>query len=443
MRRQIQHPTRLVPLTFLAVIVLGTGLLMLPVSRSAAGGAPFLTALFTSTSAVCVTGLSVQDTPVYWSWFGQSVILALIQIGGFGIMTAATLLTLLVTQRLRLGARLIAQVATGSSALGDIARILRLIFLVTIGVELATAAILSLRLRYAYGEPWNDAIWNGIFHAVSAFNNAGFSTYSDSLTRFATDPFFILPIIGAVVVGGLGIPVLHDLRGNPFHATRWSIHTKVTLLGTAFLLLSGMAAVFGFEANNPATIGPFDLNGKLLAALFHSAMTRAAGFNSVPIGEMRPETLTFSYGLMLVGGGSAGTAGGIKVTTFFLLGFVVWAEIRGNPETNLFNRCISTELQRQALSIVLLAVGTVAVATLALLCVTHVSFDKLLFEAISAFCTVGLTTGITPDLPVAAQAILISLMFFGRVGTVSVATALALRRKQRHYRYPEERLVVG
>jgi Trk-type K+ transport system membrane component len=278
---------------------------------------------------------------------------------------------------------------------------------------------------------------------VSSFNNAGFSTYSGNLVGFATDPLFLLPVILAVVVGGLGIPVFHDLRRHPLQMTRWSIHTKVTVLGTAVLLLGGAAVVLAFEASNPATFGPFDLQGKMLASVFHSAMTRAAGFNSVPIEAMRPETLTFSYGLMLIGGGSAGTAGGIKVTTFFLLGFVVWAEIRGNSETNLFNRCVSVEVQRQALTVVLLAVGTVAVSTLALLCVTDFGFAELLFEAISAFCTVGLTTGLTPDLPVEAQLMIIGLMFFGRVGTVSVATALALRKKQRHYRYPEERLVVG
>jgi potassium uptake TrkH family protein len=443
LRRTIQHPARLVPLAFLIAIIVGTGLLMLPVSRIGPGGAPFLTALFTATSAVCVTGLIVVDTSTYWAAFGQAVILALFQVGGFGIMTGATLLGLLVTRRLRLTTRLVAQAETRSMALGDVTGVLRLILLVTVGVELAIAAILTLQLRYGYQEPWGQALWNGLFHSVSAFNNAGFSTYSDSVVRFAVDPLIIVPITIAVILGGLGFPVLYELRQKPRQAARWSVHTKLTVLGTIILLLGGLAVVLAFEWSNPATLGSFDLQGKLLGALFHSAMTRTAGFNSVDIGQMRPETLAVSYGLMLIGGGSAGTAGGIKVTTFLLLGFVVWAEIRGEPDTNAFRRRISQDVQRQALTVVLLAAGAVAVGTVILLGTTDFQLEDILFEAISAFATVGLSTGITADLPPIAQFVIIALMFMGRVGTTTIATALALRSKQRPFRYPEERPIVG
>lgn len=443
LQRALQHPARLVPLAFLLAILLGTGLLMLPVSRAGPGTAPFLTALFTSTSAVCVTGLIVVDTPNYWSGFGQGVILVLFQIGGFGIMTGATLLGLLVTRRLRLSNRVLAQAETRSIALGDVAGLLRLILLVTVSVEAVVAVILTIRLHYAYQEPWLSAIWNGLFHAISAFNNAGFSTYSDNVVRFVADPVVIVAITVAVLLGGLGFPVLYELRRTPRQPARWSVHTKITLLGTAVLFFGGWAAALGFEGSNPATLGPLDLTGKLLGSMFHSAMTRSGGFNSVDIGKMQTETLAVSYALMLIGGGSAGTAGGIKVTTFLLLGFVVLAEVRGELDTTAFRRRISSEVQRQALSIVLLAVGVVAVATLVLLSLTGLDLRDAVFEVISAFATNGLSTGITASLPPSAQVLLILLMFCGRVGTVTVATAFALRHRQRPYRYPEERPIVG
>jgi trk system potassium uptake protein TrkH len=252
-----------------------------------------------------------------------------------------------------------------------------------------------------------------------------------------------VPIMVGVILGGLGIPVLHELRQKPNEPARWSIHTKLTLLGTGILLFGGFAAVLAFEWRNPTTLGPHDPAGKLLGAMFYSAMTRSGGFNSFDMGQMRPETLTVSYVLMLIGGGSAGTAGGIRVTTFLLLGFVVLAEVRGEPDTTVFRRRIAVDVQRQALTIVLLAVGSIAVGTLILLSATDFALEVILFETISAFATVGLSTGITPDLPPLGQFVVTVLMYMGRVGTITLATALALRSKQRPYRYPEERPIVG
>lgn len=232
MRRQgLQHPARLIPLAFLGFILLGTLLLMLPVSAAGADGAPFLTALFTATSAVCVTGLAVVDTPVYWSTFGQSVILMLFQAGGFGMMTGATLLGLLISRRLRLGTRLLAQAETRSLGLGDVAGVLKLVLAVTVSMELIVAVAIALRLHFGYGEPWAHSAWSGLFHSVSAFNNAGFSIYSDSLIRFASDPVILGPIMLAILVGGIGFPVLYEIRRAGGWA-RWSIHTKITLVGS-------------------------------------------------------------------------------------------------------------------------------------------------------------------------------------------------------------------
>ncbi|MEY9626212.1 TrkH family potassium uptake protein [Sinorhizobium fredii] len=443
LRHPLQHPARLVPSAFLLAIFMGTALLMLPVSRAGAEGAPFLTALFTATSAVCVTGLIVQDTPIYWSAFGQGVILVLFQVGGLGIMTGATLLGLLVTRRIKLSSRLVAQAETKSLTLGDVRAILRLILIVTVTVELLTTALLALRLRHAYGNSWDEALWTGLFHAVSAFNNAGFSTYSDNLSGFADDPVVLTLIMAAVVIGGVGFPVLFELRRGMLRPEPWSVHTKITLLGTAFLLVAGLLTVAAFEWNNPATLGAFDWPEKLLNAASHSVMTRTAGFNSFDIGSMRIETLTVSYALMLIGGGSAGTAGGIKVTTFFLLGFVVWAEIRGQSDATAFHRRIGTHVQRQALTIVLLAVGVTSTGILILLSVTSFPLEDVIFEAISAFATVGLSTGITADLPAIGQLVIIVLMFVGRVGTITLASALALQERYVPFRYPEERPIVG
>jgi trk system potassium uptake protein TrkH len=392
---------------------------------------------------VSVTGLSVVDTHSYWSGFGHVAILAMIQLGGLGIMSGATLLGLLVARRLRLSTRLVAQAETRSLALGDVTAVLKLVLLVTISTELVTAAALAFQLHRAYGEPWPEAVWNGMFLGISAFCNAGFSLYPDSAAIFAPDGLILGPIMVAVILGSVGFPVLHDVRWSLGRPARWSVHTKLTILGSAVLLFSGLLAVLAYEWGNPATLGPLDLAGKVLGSAFHAIMTRSGGLNTLDIGKMQPETLVVSYALMLIGGGSAGTAGGIKVTTFLVLGLVVWAEIRGEPDVAAFRRRIPGEVQRQALAIVLLAVGVVGVATLLLLSVSDFSEQDILFEAISAFATVGLSTGITPRLPPAGQCILVVLMFLGRVGTVTIATGLALRTKQSPYRYPEERPIVG
>ena len=443
MQRRIQHPARLVPIAFLAAIAVGAALLMLPAARAGAGGAPVIVALFTAVSAVCVTGLAVVDTPTYWSPLGQAVILLLVQVGGFGIMTGATLLGLLVSRRLRLATRLTAQAESRALGMGDVRELLRLTLTVTLTVEASIAALLAVVLHARHGLPWDAAAWHGLFHAVSAFNNAGFSTWSNNLVGFAGAPLLLLPIMAAVIVGGLGFPVLQELRRELRTPARWSVHTKITLFGTALLLLFGTAATLVAEWRNAATLGGMELGGKLLTAAFHSTVSRTAGFNSVDVGALRPETLAVTDALMLIGGGSAGTAGGIKVTTFLLLGFVVWAEIRGEPDVTAFRRRICPSVQRHALTVVLLSVGVVGLATLLLLSMTRFTLEQVLFEAVSAFATVGLTTGITTRLPPEGLAVLIVLMFVGRVGTITVATGLALRGARKPYRYPEERPIVG
>jgi len=443
MRRTVQHPARIVPIAFLLAIVIGTVLLMLPISRAGAGGATPLVALFTSTSAVCVTGLAVVDTPSYWSPFGQGVILLLIQIGGLGIVTLATLLGLLVSRRLGLSQRLIAQAENRSVGLGSVRALLVRVVATMLVIEGVLAVVLTGRFWLGYDYPFGKAVWYGVFHGVSAFNDAGFALFSDNMVGFVGDWWICLPLILAVIVASLGFPVLFELIRELRKPSTWTVHTRLTVVGTAILLVTGFALVLAFEWGNPGTLGPLDTGDKILAALFQGTMPRTAGFNSIDYGQATQETIALTDALMFIGGGSAGTAGGIKVTTFFLLAYVIWAEVRGETDVVVGRRRIAEGAQRQALTVALLGVAVAAAGTLALLLLSDQPLDALLFEAVSAFATAGMSTGITGTLPAGAQILLVMLMFVGRVGTVAVATAMALRVSHRLYRYPEERPIVG
>ncbi|MGB4361120.1 MAG: potassium transporter TrkG [Rhodoferax sp.] len=438
------HSSTILVLAFLTVILLGTGLLMLPLSHAKGEVTPFLTALFTSTSAVCVTGLVVVDTGTYWSSTGQGIIMALFQLGGFGMMTSATLMGLLVSGSIRLRTQRLLQAETHSLALGDVKSVAKVVFWVTVVTELALAAVLTLRFGLAYGMPWTEALWHGLFHSVSAFNNAGFSTWSDSVMRFVGDAYVLVPLMLAIIIGGLGFPVLQELmveRGQ--RKPKWSMHAVLTIWGSIALILGGALVIFLTEMDNPKTLGPMAWATKGLAAMFTSVSARTAGFNAVDIGGLTNESLALHFALMFIGGGSAGTAGGIKVTTFFVLVLVVWSEIRGNPDVEFRGRRMAEPVQRQALTVVALGSATITLAMLLILPMTTLPYEKVLFEVISAFATVGLSTGITAELAPGAQFILIALMFIGRVGVVTLAVAIATNQSRRNYRYPEEKPIVG
>ncbi|OLF07032.1 ATPase [Actinophytocola xinjiangensis] len=444
---RFRHPTRVVAAGFAAAVGVGTVLLLLPVATESGTGAGLVDALFTATSAVCVTGLVTVDTGGYWSTFGEVVILALIQVGGLGIMTLAALFTVLVAHRLGLRRRLLAQAETKTLGLSGIGGLVRNIVLFSLASEAVVATVLTA--RFATGGagqpamPFDRALYHGVFHAVSAFNNAGFSLNSDSLMGYVTDPLVSLPVAVAVIVGGLGFPAVFDLARNWRRPSRWMVLTRITVGVTAVLLLVGTVITILAERSNPDTLGPLSGPGKLLAGFFHSAMARTAGFNSIDMSALGPETLFATDLLMFIGGGSGGTAGGIKVTTFAVLAVVIWSEMRGETRVNVGRRRIPEGNQRQALAIALLGIGAVAVAVFTLLIMTRHSLDLVLFEAVSAFGTVGLSAGITADLPPAAHLLLIALMFIGRVGPLTLASALALRQRTRRFEYPEERTIVG
>ncbi len=400
-------------------------------------------ALFTATSAVCVTGLVVVDTASYWSGFGEAVILASIQIGGFGIMTFASLLGLLIARRMGLRSRLTTAAETKTIGIGDVRSVLIGVAKVSLVFESITAALLTGRFVIGYDEPFGHAFHLGVFHAVSAFNNAGFGLYADNLVRFVADPWINLPIAGAIIAGGLGFPVLFELRRQLRRPSRWSVHTKITLSMTAILLTLGTVFVAASEWRNAATLAGLEPPTRLLAAFFASVNARTAGFNTLDVAELSPGTLLGMDVLMFIGGGSAGTAGGIKVTTFALLFFAIYAEVRGETSVNAFDRRLDPRAVRQALTVALLSVAAVMGATLVLVEMTGLSTDQILFEVVSAFATVGLSTGITADLPAAGQVVLIVLMFLGRIGPVTLVSALAMRDRQRRYLLPESRPIIG
>ncbi|AYF47347.1 TrkH family potassium uptake protein [Pseudomonas fluorescens] len=437
------HPARVVALVFLAAIGVGTFILMQPISHAEGGAVPWATAFFTAVSAVCVTGLVVVDTGTYWSTFGQSVILLLFQLGGFGIMTVATLLGLMVNSRLRLRTKMVAQLESRSLGVGDIAGVAKLVLVVTFALELITTVWLTLRLHWGYGQSWADAAWSGLFHAVSAFNNAGFSIYPDSLMHYATDTWILLPVMAAIIIGGIGFPVLYDLRSRFNHPHRWSLHTKLTLSGTAILLVVGFITLLLFEWDHSTTLGPMAVTDKVLSAAFASVSARTAGFNSIDMGALTPESWAVHYFLMFVGGGSAGTAGGVKVGTVAILVLLVIAEIRGHSDCEAFGRRVGAAAQRQAITVLVLSSALIVLATLFILRETALPTDQVIFEVISAFGTVGLSTGITAELPTSSQLVLTLLMFAGRVGTITLAASLALGKHRMPYRYPEEHPIVG
>lgn len=446
MQRQF-HPTRIVPLAFLAAIALGTLVLMLPFATTDGRGADLMTALFTATSAICVTGLIVVDTPSYWTGTGQAAILLMIKLGGLGIMTAATLLGLVAGRRLSLSSRAVALTEHGHLNRAEAASLLKLIFVVSIAIEAVIALVLWLRWCIGHGMPPGEAAWHAVFHAISAFNNAGFSTFSDSLIGWQGDGAILLPIMTAIIIGGIGFPVLHEVwtRRDPARRLRpWSLHSRLTISTTLILLAGGTVLMLAAEWSNPATFGGMTPGERLLGAAFHSVSMRTAGFNAIDIGAISNPSYLTNYLFMMIGGGSAGTAGGLKVTTFALLGYVVWSEIRGHADTNLFGRRAGSAVVRQALSVVLLAIALIGLAGFALTWLEPaIAPHKLLFEAISAFATVGLSANITALLSTPSQLILVLLMFVGRVGTITFATALALAARSNHFRYPEEQPIVG
>lgn len=438
---RVDTPSRVLVLLFAAVLALGTGALMLPFATAGAPNAPFMHAFFTATSAVSVTGLTTVETATYWSGFGQAVILVLAQLGGLGIITLGALAGLVVSRRIGLRGRRLAQVESGLD-LGDVRRVISTVLATAAVVEVSAFVLLSGAFWLHHGIGFERAVVYGFFHAISAFNNAGFTLFDDSLAEYVADPFVSTVVAVAVLFGSVGFPVLMDLRALPRQPRRWSLHTKLTLTVTGLILIGSTAVMLAFEWTNPDTLGPLETPGKVLAAAFNTTM-RTAGFSSIDFGATNESTQLVTVLSMFVGGGSVSAAGGIKVTTLALLVLAAVAEYRGDDDTTAFWRRVPTGAIRQAIAVALASTLALLTGTLLLLAVGEFQLTEALFEATSAVGIVGLSTGITSELDTAGELVVIALMIFGRLGPLTVGTALILRERDRLYRFPEERPFVG
>ncbi|MBX8994997.1 TrkH family potassium uptake protein [Corynebacterium testudinoris] len=429
---------------FLGVIVVGTVVLMLPwASRSTPTS--FLDALFTATSATCLTGLITVDTAQHWSAAGQVTIMVLIQLGGLGFMTLASLLGLFLAGRLGLQQRLGASAEGRGVDLGEVSWVIRATIIFTLVVEVVVTVVLALRFHVGYGYSWGRSLWEGLFHAISSFNNAGFALYTDNVMGFVADAWVLLPLAFSLMVGGLGFPVLLEAYRRTrgillgFHPRRWSLTARFTFVGTLFLTVSG-TLLFAVAEWRGAFAHLGSPGAKILNAFFASVSPRTAGFNAVDYADFHPSTLLGTDFLMFIGGGSGGTAGGVKITTAAVLLAAIIAEVKGRDAVSVHGRSIEGRIIRQALAVLTAAVGMVGLSTMAILFLApQFTTDQILFDVVSAFATVGLSTGITPYLPAPAQLILIVLMYAGRVGPLVLASALAGRSRPRQFEYPAER----
>lgn len=441
-------PTQTIIFGFAALIGIGTILLSLPIASNSGQATNLVDALFTATSAVCVTGLVVFDTRTYWSSFGQIVILLLIQIGALGIMSMATLFSLIVGRRMGLKERLTIKESLNEFTLSGVVRTLKNILIATGIIELVGAIILSTQLIPVYG--LKDGIVKSIFHSVSAFCNAGFDIFGSpdnkfvSLSLFINNPIILITISLLVIVGGLGFIVWRDVIEKK-RFSRFTLHSRVALLATLILIVGGTFLIFVFDYNNPYTLGKLPFISKITNAYFHAIVPRTAGFSTLPVGNMDEASILLTLLFMFIGAAPGSTGGGVKVTTISVLVFAVISYIKGHDEVNIMDRRVADSILKKSLSIIVISIALIFVTTMVLLINNEGSFVQVLFEATSAFGTVGLSTGITPDLNTISKLQIIPTMFLGRVGPLSFALLLTLKHnvKKTAYRYPEGRITVG
>lgn len=435
-------PPQILVMGFGAIILLGTMLLMLPISNTTGEPLNFMDALFTATSATCVTGLVVVDTGTFFSSFGQVVIMLMIQIGGLGFMTMATLFALVLKRRISLKDRLVLQEAMNQSSMEGIVRLIRRVLLYSLVIEACGATLLTI--RWAFDMPFGKALYFGIFHAVTMFNNAGFDLFGDfkSLTGFVYDPLVNFVVMFLIVSGGIGFIVMADLVDYR-KSRRLSLHSKVVLSMTGALILIGAVVIFIFEFTNPETLGSLNWGGKILGSFFQSVTPRTAGANTLDITELRQATQFFMVILMFIGASPGSTGGGIKTTTFTMMIAAVIAMMRGRDDIVLFRYRLVQERILKALTITLLALLLVITVSMILSTTEDSSFLTILFEATSAFGTVGLSMGLTPELSLFGKLLISLTMFAGRLGPLTLAYALGPKKGKELYRHPEGKMIIG
>jgi Trk-type K+ transport system membrane component len=454
--RLIRHsPSRFAILIFTSLILLWTLLLSLPIASQARTVTPLADALFTAVSVICVTGLSTVDMATHWSAFGNALIYLGVNIGGVGVLTLASILGLVVSRRLGLRAKLIAASDTNPSRihvgpvnegqavrLGEVGSLLATVAISALAIEAITAIILFPR-ALAAGYDIAHSTWYSLYYAAMAFTNTGFTPNPDGLGPFVHDYTFLSGLMFGVIAGAIGFPVIYALVKGWRRPRRWSVHVKLTLFTFAVLLVAGTVMFVWLEFDNPMTFGAEGAFDTAFQSLFMSTMTRSGGFSTVDISNLHPSSLLVADMLMFIGGGSASTAGGIKVTTLAVLFLAAFAEARGRQSMEAFGRRIPRDMLRLAVSVVLWGATTVAVSSVLLLHITKQSLDLVLFDVISAFATCGLSTGLTSNMPDAGAYVLAATMFMGRVGTVTLAAALAASTSRQLFKRPEERPIVG
>lgn len=449
MRPREFSPAQLLSLHIVGLITVGGLLLSLPVSVATGQTASVLNAFFTSTSAVCVTGLVVVDTPNYWSPFGQVVLMLLIQAGGLGYMTISSLIMLAFGRRISIHERMTLADALNVSSMEGLLRFAWTVALLTFAIEGLGALVMGLRFAADLG--WAKGLWFGLFHSVSAFNNAGFSLFSDNLMGYRGDLTVNLVVTTLVIAGGLGFFVLSGLlRLRERTAVSISVHTKLVLSVTAFLLAGGTLAILALEWGNPRTLAPLGFGEKLLAAYFQAVTPRTAGFNTISIGDMTAPALFLTISLMFIGASPGGTGGGVKTTTFGVIVAALRSTVRGERDTNMFRRRLSPDLVRRSFALAILAAIGLILATGVLLWTERQGLLHTSYEAVSAFGTVGLSMGV-PGSPLSLSGffgtggkwLVMFLMFMGRVGPLTLAVALAGLAAPAGVRYPEGKVLIG
>ncbi|HJV31369.1 MAG TPA: TrkH family potassium uptake protein [Bacillales bacterium] len=435
------HPAQILVIGFGCLIIIGTLLLMLPIATVEEGrGLHFIDALFEATSAVCVTGLAVVDTGSTFTLFGQIVLLFLIQVGGWGFMTTGIFMFIILGKKIGLKERLLLQDALNVFTLSGVVKLVLRIIYITLIVEILGVLILSI--RWSAEMPIGKAIYYGVFHSISAFNNAGFGLEPDNLSKWVGDPTVNIVITFLFITGGIGFTVILDVLAKRSFR-KLSLHSKIALLMSFILSVLGTVIIFVAEYHNPATIGHLGLKDKWWASYFQGVVTRTAGFNTIDIGQMTLSSQVFMMALMFIGASSGSTGGGIKVTTFAIIILAFWTVLTNRNDVNIFKRRISWRLVNKSLSIGVTAMMFIFIIFFLLTFTEHASMEKILFETISAFGTVGLSAGLTGDLSPTGRVLITIMMFIGRLGPLTMAYALMVNRKEAKVKYSEEKILIG
>ncbi|MCR2792074.1 TrkH family potassium uptake protein [Microbacterium sp. zg.Y625] len=448
-------PARFAVLIFAVLILVFTALFSLPAAAADGKRTALADAVFTAVSTICVTGLSTVDMATHWSPLGHVITYIGVNVGALGVLTLASILGLVISKRLGLRAKLIAAGDTNplrahggpvnegqTVRLGEVGQLLRTVALSTLIIEVVLSILLYPALITAGIDPLT-ALWEAPYYAAMSFTNTGFVPNPEGLTPFADDYFLLTVLMAGVFLGSIGFPVIFTLWRHTWHVRRWSLHSKLTLITTVALFFAGAVVFVTLEYLNPKTFGAMDAWDTAFQSLFLSAMTRSGGFSLIDIGELNGSSLVAGSMLMFVGGGSASTAGGIKVTTLAVLALAVWSEAKGRQQVEAFGRRIPSDVQRVALSVVAWGATIVALSTITIAQITKAPVEMVLFDVISGFATVGLSTGLTAELPDSASYVLAATMFMGRIGTVTLAAAVAATARSQLYSMPVERPIVG